>query len=165
MGCAESGLVGQETTGEWSNMTTLLYTTKGREMLKLALLLPDEERSRMAEVHGRGGGHGDPMPIDPIYTAAYSIGDPAKLVEFIVFELRVRGVGELVWEGDPHTADVWHDNSQPDQAITIRWWIGIGRDRGVWHMSEARAKLLAIMATPLDESSCEACMVIVRGRP
>ena len=96
------------------------------------------------------------------YAAQDALCDPAKLAELMVLALRARGfdVGPFAVRGGT-TIQIWASNfgtivvetNGPDYSHTSLT------------MLQTRAKLLAIMQTPPDESSRDACEQILKGEP
>jgi hypothetical protein len=109
--------------------------------------------------------------VDAVYDAHVAIDDPAKLAELMAMGLRARTYGDAIVVAPNRSS-----NRTPSRRDYVVYWdgerggmirvkmpcgTGTGEPLRRLNMSEARAALRAIMATPADESSCEACERII----
>jgi len=95
---------------------------------------------------------GDMFGATASMQAHAAVDDPAKLAELFVLAESARGDRyEFVVSGDTIEWCEWAKGKK--RLLTI----------AIWTMAQAREKLLAIMHTPADLSSREACEKILRG--
>jgi len=114
----------------------------------LALVL----RDHVTCAHIPNVARGDMFGAATSMAAHASIDDPAKLAELFVLAESARGDRyEFVVSGNTIEWCEWAKGKK--RLLTIE----------IWTMAQAREKLLAIMHTPADLSSREACEKILRG--
>lgn len=102
---------------------------------------------------------GDTGELQFEYEAMCAILDPAKLAELMVMGLRARGIQISIEDANEYGVSflIWsakhpvHGRPLPEQR-----WVS---------PAKVRSQVLAIMATPPDESSREACERILKGEP
>lgn len=152
-------------------MTTLIDIHEGREALREALRLPDQERSGMAEAYGRGGGHGDPTPTGLIYVAAYSIENAPELAEYLTIEARWCGVN-AVYEGRARRAPDVADQGKyiiGSLSCGTRVYAASPGHPNQFDLAHARVKLAAILSlhhshiSPLPDGTRAHAERILRG--
>jgi len=116
--------------------------------------------------YSAGTGHGKLLKAE----AFSQCNGPAKLAELLAMALRSRGhaVDAAHATAEKYDTDTLFLIGSYSDSIIVNWFVRrdthhAWKKRRVLTMPQARAALLAIMATPADKSSREECERIIGG--